>query len=89
MTSDFDLIEATVDEIHEAMEAGELTSQELVEGYLDRIESYDRSGPKLNSITTVYDSAVDRAAELDEQLEQNGLTGPLHGIPPAENLRPG
>jgi Asp-tRNA(Asn)/Glu-tRNA(Gln) amidotransferase A subunit family amidase len=81
MTSDFDLVEVTVDEIHEAMEAGELRSQELVEGYLDRIESYDQSGPKLNSITTVNDSAVDRAAELDEQLEQNGLTGPLHGIP--------
>ena len=81
MTSDFNLVEATVDEIHEAMEAGELTSQELVEGYLDRIESYDRDGPELNSVTTVNDSAVDRAAELDEQLEQNGLTGPLHGIP--------
>ena len=81
MTNEFELIEATVDEIHDAMEAGELTSQELVEEYLDRIEHYDREGPELNSIITVNDAAVDRAAELDEQLDQDGFTGPLHGIP--------
>lgn len=81
MPNDFELVEATVDEIHDAMEVGELTSQELVEGYIERIERYDRDGPELNSIITVNDTAVDRAAELDEQLEQDGFTGPLHGIP--------
>ena len=81
MTGDFDVVEATVDGIHEAMEAGELTSRGLVEEYLDRIENYDRGGPELNSIVTVNDSAVDRAAELDERFEREGFTGPLHGIP--------
>ncbi|WP_332900364.1 amidase [Haladaptatus sp. CMSO5] len=81
MASEFELVEATVDEIHERMEAGEVTSQELVEGYLGRIEAYDRNGPALNSIVTTNDEAIERAAELDEEREQNGLTGPLHGIP--------
>lgn len=81
MSGDFELVETTVDEIHEAMEAGEVTSEELVEGYLERIERYDEQGPELNSIITVSDSAVDRARKLDEKLGREGLTGPLHGIP--------
>ena len=37
--------EPTITEIHSAMESGELTCQELVRLYLDRIEAYDRKGP--------------------------------------------
>lgn len=81
MSGEFDLIEATIDEIHGAMEAGELTSEELVNRYLDRIEAYDRNGPELNSVITVNEDAVERAAELDETLSEEGLVGPLHGIP--------
>lgn len=81
MSDQFEVVEATVDEIHAAMEAGELTSRELVESYVDRIDAYDRNGPELNSIVTVNETAVDRAAELDDQLERDGFSGPLHGIP--------
>jgi len=81
MTQAFDLIETTIDDVHDAMEAGEITSQELVERYLDRIDRYDRNGPELNSIITVNKAASDRAAELDELQEREGFVGPLHGIP--------
>lgn len=81
MPDKFELVEATIDEIHDAIGDDELTSRELVEGYLDRIEKYDRDGPELNSIVTVNDAAVDRADELDTQREEDGLVGPLHGIP--------
>lgn len=37
----FDLMEATVAQIHAAMREGTLTCRELVEAYLDRIEAYD------------------------------------------------
>lgn len=74
-------METTIDEIHDAINAGELTSRELVEGYLDRIDSYDWDGPGLNSIVTVNDAAVDRGAHLDERREEVGPVGPLHGIP--------
>jgi len=81
MTQAFDLVETTIDDVHDAMEAGEITSQELVERYLDRIDRYDRNGPELNSIITINEAAPDRAAELDELREQEGRVGPLHGIP--------
>jgi Asp-tRNA(Asn)/Glu-tRNA(Gln) amidotransferase A subunit family amidase len=38
MANQFQLLEATVDEIHDAMSAGEITSKELVERYLERID---------------------------------------------------
>ena len=81
MSDTFKLVEATIDEIHEAMETGEVTSEGLVERYLDRIASYNRSGPELNSVVTVNEDAANRASELDEILETDGLVGPLHGIP--------
>lgn len=81
MPEDFELVEATIDEIHAAMEAGDLTSERLVSRYLDRIEQYDRAGPELNSVVTVNDGALERAAELDETLETDGMVGPLHGVP--------
>lgn len=81
MTDEFEIIEATIDEIHSAMETGELTSEELVSRYIDRIDAYDQDGPGLNSVITVNEDAVERAAELDETLSTEGLIGPLHGIP--------
>jgi Asp-tRNA(Asn)/Glu-tRNA(Gln) amidotransferase A subunit family amidase len=81
MSDQFEIVEATVAEIHDAMLAGELTCAALVERYLDRIEAYDRGGPELNSIVTVNDDALERATELDETLAADGLVGPLHGIP--------
>lgn len=73
--------EATIAEVHAAMRAGEMTSQALVERYLDRIEAYDRAGPEINSVITLNPDASDRAARLDDQFTDSGLIGPLHGIP--------
>jgi Asp-tRNA(Asn)/Glu-tRNA(Gln) amidotransferase A subunit family amidase len=77
----FDVLETTIDEVHAAMDAGEVTSRELTERYLDRIDAYDRNGPELNGVVTVNPDAADRAAELDREFEENGPVGPLHGIP--------
>lgn len=74
--------EATIDRIHRAFEAGTLTSEELVERYLERIDAYDRAGPELNSIVTVNEAASERAADLDRTFDESGsFVGPLHGIP--------
>ena len=80
-TGEFDLIEATVAEIHDAFQAGETTSRELTERYLRRIEAYDQSDLSLNGFVTVNEDAVERAIELDRRFETEGLVGPLHGIP--------
>jgi len=81
MEDEFDIIEATIEEVHSALRTGEISSQEIVEQYLNRIDTYDRNGPKLNSVVTINENAVDRAAELDDKMEKDGFVGPLHGIP--------
>ena len=78
----FQIDEATIDGIHAAMRAGEITSRALVDAYLERIEAVDRGGPRLNSVLGVNEAARTRADELDAALERSGEpTGPLHGIP--------
>ena len=42
----------------------------------------DRSGPELNSLISVSQSALEEARRLDRELAETGrLTGPLHGVP--------
>src|SRR6476660_4821824 len=78
----FEIEEATITDIHRAFSDGSLTCRQLVENYLDRIERYDRNGPKLNSIITVNPAALSEADRLDAQYSKTKkLTGPLHGIP--------
>lgn len=78
----FDLMEATVAQIHAAMREGTLTCRELIEAYLDRIEAYDQKGPAINSVITVNPHALGEADACDAYFEANGeFCGPLHGIP--------
>jgi len=79
--SAFEVTEAGILEIQSALEAGELTSVELTQKYLDRINAYDRDGPQLNSLVRVNPGALARAAALDEERRASGSRGPLHGIP--------
>lgn len=77
----FHLEETTIAEIHAAFAAGVLSARRLVEHYLNRIEAYDRNGPKVNSIITVNPHALEDAEKLDHAWERTGVVGPLHGIP--------
>jgi Asp-tRNA(Asn)/Glu-tRNA(Gln) amidotransferase A subunit family amidase len=77
----FTLQEATVESINEAFNAGLLTSERLVELYLNRIEAYDQQGPALNSMIMVNPNALQTARALDAERQQTGPRGPLHGIP--------
>jgi Asp-tRNA(Asn)/Glu-tRNA(Gln) amidotransferase A subunit family amidase len=77
----FEVTEASITDIHAAMEAGQLTARDLVRIYLDRIEAYDKQGPAINAIITVNPNALARAEELDRAFAESGFVGPLHGIP--------
>ena len=77
----FDVVEATIADIHRAMAEGRLTARELVQRYLERIEAYDKRGPALNAIIVVNPDALARADELDRRFHETGMVGPLHGIP--------
>src|SRR5436309_4422116 len=79
-TAPFQIVEATIDDIHMAMRAGKLTARQLVQGYLDRIAAYDKQGPTINSIITLNPNALAEADRLDAAFRTSGLVGPLHGI---------
>lgn len=77
----FRLLEATIDDIHAAFRANRLTCRALVEGYLRRIEAYDKAGPRLNAVQTVNPRALQEADRLDTAFRTSGPVGPLHCIP--------
>ncbi|MFC5653339.1 amidase family protein [Paenibacillus solisilvae] len=77
----FSIIDATFNELQQAMETGMVTSRDLVETYLNRIEANDRKGPKLQAMLSINPYALEQADELDKERQQQGSRGPLHGIP--------
>src|SRR5580704_8325817 len=74
-------METTIDQVHAAYKSGKLTARQLVQGYLDRIKTYDQQGPKINCIITLNPKALEEADGLDRQYKRSGPVGPLHGIP--------
>ena len=76
-----DYSEATIPELHDRMARGELTSEQLVDWYLDRIEAIDRHGPELDSVIELNPDARETARALDAEWREKGPRGPLHGIP--------
>jgi Asp-tRNA(Asn)/Glu-tRNA(Gln) amidotransferase A subunit family amidase len=78
--SPFQIVEASIDDIHTAFRSGRLTARQLVQSYLDRINAYDRQGPNINSVITTNPNALAEADRLDAAFRTSGLIGPLHGI---------
>ncbi|MGE3275847.1 MAG: amidase family protein [Vicinamibacterales bacterium] len=77
----FNVVEASIADIHAAMRAGTLTCRALVAAYLDRIHAYDKNGPAVNAIIQVNPRALEEADALDARFRAGGLTGPLHCVP--------
>ncbi|HBS46246.1 MAG TPA: amidase, partial [Paenibacillus sp.] len=63
------------------MDTKQITSEELVEYYLKRIEAFDKQGPVINSIITVNNQALETAKALDTERKSKGPRSKLHGIP--------
>jgi len=80
-TPPFAIEEATIAELHDAMRRGALSCRQLVQGYLRRIEAYDRNGPALNAIVVVNPAALATADSLDRRYAREGFVGPLHCVP--------
>lgn len=77
----FDLQTASVEDINKAFDAGALTSEKLVQLYLDRIAAYDKKGPRINAIITLQPKALELARALDKERKEKGPRSKLHGIP--------
>ena len=77
----FDVTSASIAELDAAFDTGALTSERLAELYLNRIETYNKKGPKLNAVLRLNPRALDEARALDSERRTKGPRGPLHGIP--------
>jgi len=77
----FNILEATIDDIHGAYRSGAMTCRELVQAYLDRIAKFDKHGPAINALITVNSEALDEAERLEAAYKASGPVGLLHGIP--------
>ena len=77
----FDVMERSVTELGAALDAGTVTSRDLVAGYLARIDAYDRRGPALHAMVVLNPDAAAAADRLDAERAAGQVRGPLHGIP--------
>jgi Asp-tRNA(Asn)/Glu-tRNA(Gln) amidotransferase A subunit family amidase len=69
----------TVEQLASLIKDRKITSVELTNFFLDRIEKHDN---KLEAVITVTrERALEKAEQMDVELEQGIYRGPLHGIP--------
>src|ERR1700694_584546 len=77
--SDADIAFKTVSELGDMLRAKQISSVELTQLYLGRLQ---RLGPKLNALVTpMPDRALREARAADDDLARGNDRGPLHGIP--------
>ncbi len=74
--SSFPFVEATIPQLQAAMTNGQLTSRDLVLGYLKRMQSLN---PTLHAVIETNPNAVSIAAGLDNERRAGHVRGPLLG----------
>jgi amidase len=81
----FQLMEASINEIHRGLQSGKLTCHSVVQQYLDRIKAYDQQGPTLNAMLYLNPNVLEQADAMDKQLKRDTKLGaqlkPLQCIP--------
>jgi amidase len=76
-----DLVEATVGDLHKAIQTKLVTIEQLTEMYLARIAAYDDAGPGVNAFLHVNANAALQASQLDALRGPGVARAPLYGIP--------
>ena len=76
----FSFVEATIDDVHSAISSGQYTCVDIVTGYLQRIESHDKSSG-LNAIIFANSNAVAKAESIDQRLASGETLGSLYCVP--------
>src|SRR5262249_35680673 len=72
--------EMGVAELQAAMAAGRLDAESLVQKYLSRIQSIDRTGTTLHSVQAINPDAIPIARTLDHNRKASRARGHLHGV---------
>jgi amidase len=80
---DFDPLVISAYELSEMLNAGAVSSVEIVEAYLHQIEQHNRRGRQLRALISVAPrhELLKIARRLDEERLRGKRRGPLHGIP--------
>jgi amidase len=74
-----ELYRSSVRALASAIRSGDVSSVEVVQAFLDRIETVNE---KINAVVVLAgDEALDAARKADAQLSRGEVTGPLHGVP--------
>ena len=76
----FEIVEASIPDMRQAMDEGRTTSRAIVQQYLTRIALYE---DRFNAILYVNPNALQEAEERDTERAAGRVRGPLHGIPVA------
>lgn len=79
--ADFELNEITLSQLQEKMSSGKLTSEQITQKYLDRIEQVNTKGPELRAVIELNPDALKIAQEMDAERKSGKVRGALHGIP--------
>jgi amidase len=77
----YDVAEKSIAELQADLGAGAVTSEGLVEAYLERIAALDDAGPELHAVLALNPNALDDARALDAERAAGTVRGPLHGMP--------
>lgn len=77
----FNVVEAGIAQLRAALESGQVTSEELVRLYLERIEKYDSAGIRLNALVVMNPEAIIEAQASDRRRAAGFTLSPLDGIP--------
>ena len=76
-----DLETLTARQASDLLSSGELTSVELTQLYIDRINALNKSGPGLNAFTQLNKQALLEAAHTDELRAEGTVLSPEMGLP--------
>lgn len=77
----FQLDEITISELRDQIAAGELSCRAVTEMYLQQIDALNMKGPRLYAVLETNPDAIEIAEQLDNELQESGPRGALHGIP--------
>lgn len=78
--STFTYIETTIEDIHNAIKNNSKSCESIIQGYLARIEKYDKVS-SLNSIIYINPQALSKARALDKTFQSTHSMKRLHCVP--------
>ncbi len=79
-TTEINLDELTVTQIHDAYASDTYTAEQLTQAYIDRIYRLDQA-TGLNAMVMIDPTALEQARQRDQEYKETGVLRPLHGIP--------